>query len=281
MDFVGRSGVRSRVARAGLIACLLAATLLGCRTVAQDPRPARAAPTKASTVSEADKFWRNAKEEVDKSVLELFAQHEAELRKGIKYHELLRGDPKKKQVALTFDDGPHPDFTPKLLDVLKRYGARATFFVVGEMAEKAPDLVRAETAAGHSVANHTYHHVNLTKIPWESVATEIKACGDVVQAITGTAPHLFRPPGGDYNRRVAEAAEALDYTMVLWTDNPGDYESPGRKAIVNKVLRNLSSGGIVLMHDGVQETVDVLPQILEYLKQKGYQCVTVDQMMGR
>jgi len=245
----------------------------GCRIGAQ--------PQAENAQAQVDKYWANAKEEVDKSVLELLAQHQAELDRGIRYHKFMRGDPKKKQIAITFDDGPHPAFTPKLLDILKQYGVKATFFLVGEMAEKAPDLVKAELAAGHDVGNHTYHHVNLTKIPQEDVATEIKACGDVIQQITGKAPHLFRPPGGDYSRRVAETMEALGYTMVLWTDDPGDYASPGDKVIETRVLDTISNGGIVLIHDGVQQTVDVLPQILTYLKDKGYEFVTVDEMMRK
>jgi polysaccharide deacetylase family sporulation protein PdaB len=218
---------------------------------------------------------------VDKRVLELLSQHQAELRTGLRFNKLMRGDAAKKQIAITFDDGPHPVYTPDLLDILKRYQAKATFFLVGEMAEKYPYLVQAELAAGHSIGNHTYHHVNLTKIPEEYVATEIKACGEVLRSITGQAPHLFRPPGGDYTPSVAEAAEVLGYTMVLWTDDPGDYASPGQKVIETRVLSRVSNGGIVLIHDGVQQTVDVLPQILSFLKKRGYQFVTINEMMGR
>jgi polysaccharide deacetylase family sporulation protein PdaB len=261
---------------------LLVLTVAGCRTnVQQGARtPARTGAPRGGAQAQLDRYWQNAKEEVDKSVLELLAQHQVELERGTKYDKFIRGDPAKKHVAITFDDGPHPDFTPKLLEILKQYGAKATFFVVGEMAEKSPELVKAEMAAGHDVGNHTYHHVNLTKIPNEDVATEIKACGDVIQQITGKAPHLFRPPGGDYNKRVAEAVEALGYTMVLWTDDPGDYASPGDKVIETRLLDKISNGGIILLHDGVQQTVDVLPQILQHLKSKGFEFVTVDEMMG-
>jgi polysaccharide deacetylase family sporulation protein PdaB len=236
---------------------------------------------KYESQAETDKYWRNAKEEVDKSALEILAQDQAELDRGIKYHKFIHGKTTKKQIAITFDDGPHPNYTPKLLDILKQYDVKATFFLVGEKAEQAPDLVKAEIAAGHNVGNHTYHHVNLTKIPQEDAVTEIKACGDVLAKITGKPPHLFRPPGGDYNKHVAEDMEALGYMMVLWTDDPGDYASPGDKVITTRLLDRVSNGGIVLIHDGVQQTVDVLPQILKYLKGKGYELVTIDEMMGR
>ncbi len=227
-----------------------------------------------------DKFWANAKKEVDKSVMEMTAQDQAEIEKGLNLHKFMRGDISKKQVAITFDDGPHPAYTPKLLDILKNNGAKATFFLVGEMAEKAPDLVKREIAEGHNVGNHTYHHVNLTKIPNESVAVEIKACGKVLQSITGKTPHLFRPPGGDYDKDVAEMAAALGYTMILWTDDPGDYASPGAKVIETRLLDRINNGGIILIHDGVQETVDILPQLLKYLKDKGFETVTIDEMMS-
>jgi peptidoglycan/xylan/chitin deacetylase (PgdA/CDA1 family) len=218
---------------------------------------------------------------VDKSVADILTQHESELSRDIVYRKLLHGDTTKRQIAITFDDGPHPKFTPKLLAILKKYDAKATFFVVGKQAEKYPRLVRAEIAAGDNIGNHTYHHVNLTKIPSVQVATEIKACGDVVKGITGGYPHLFRPPGGDYDKDVAEVAGVLGYTMILWTDDPGDYASPGVKVIETRTMDRIGNGGIVLLHDGVQQTVDVLPQILRYLKNKGYEFVTIDEMMGR
>jgi peptidoglycan/xylan/chitin deacetylase (PgdA/CDA1 family) len=259
----------------------LVAISWGCRRPGRGHEAPRAAAASEQPQVELDKFWENAREEAYKSVPELLAQHQTELRRGLRYHTLMRGNPAKRQIALTFDDGPHPGYTLKLLDILKRYGAKATFFVVGEKAEQSPDLVKAELAAGHDIGNHTYHHVNLTKIPNDHVATEIKACGKVVQAITGHAPHLFRPPGGDYDRQVAEVAEALGYTMVLWTDDPGDYASPGSKVIESRVVDRIGNGGIILMHDGVQQTLDILPQMLERLTQRGYQFVTIDQMMGR
>jgi peptidoglycan-N-acetylglucosamine deacetylase len=228
-----------------------------------------------------DQYWANAKIEVDKSVLELMAQHQVELERGLKYHKFMRGDTSKSRIALTFDDGPHPAFTPKLLDILKENNVKATFFLVGEMAEKYPDLVKREIAEGHSVGNHTYHHVNLTKVPPEDIATEMEACSDVLNKITGKKPHLFRPPGGDYNRQVIEIAEAEGYTTIFWTDDPGDYASPGKKVIEIRLLRNVNNGGIILIHDGVQETVDILPQVIEYLKNRGFEFVTIDEMMGK
>jgi peptidoglycan-N-acetylglucosamine deacetylase len=254
----------------------------GCKkSSGQIPAPDQKPSATIDPKVKVDQYWANAKEEVDKSVLELLAQHQVELERGLSYHKFMRGDSTKNQIALTFDDGPHPAFTPQLLDVLKKNDVKATFFLVGEMAEKAPDLVKREIAEGHSVGNHTYHHVNLTKIPKEDVATEIKACSDVLTKITGKAPHLFRPPGGDYNRQVIEVAEAEGYTTIFWTDDPGDYASPGKKIIEVRLLRNVNNGGIILIHDGVQETVDILPKVIEYMKNRGFEFVTIDEMLAK
>lgn len=244
----------------------------GCQPTTESAKQAQPAAT-------AGEFWAAAMQEAYKSPLELQAQHETELAEGLHYRKLMHGDPASRQIAITFDDGPHPQYTPALLSILDRYHAKATFFLVGEKAEAWPDLVKAEIAAGHSVGNHTYHHVNLTKIPERLVATEILACGNVIKSITGKDPHLFRPPGGDYSAVVAQAANSLDYTIVLWTDDPGDYASPGARVIEQRTLGSLRPGGIILIHDGVQQTVDILPQLLQSLKDRGFECVTIDEMM--
>lgn len=118
------------------------------------------------------------------------------------------------------------------------------------------------------------HHVSPVKIPREYVADEIKACGDVVRSVTGYAPRFFRPPGGEYDRRVAEASEALGYTMALWTDDPGDYASPGEEVILRRTLDSAAPGGILLLHDGVGQTVAVLPRLIRERKARGYEAAT-------
>lgn len=276
-----------------LVGLLGAASGLACRTA---PPPARRAarapatppanpPNKLSSRdalrlvrAENDPFWRNAHEADYKSVREVLAQHEKELERGLKFAQLLHGDPRQKRIALTFDDGPHPAYTPKLLQILAQHRVPATFFVVGEQAEKHPELVRQAAAQGHTIGNHTYHHVSLPKIPLEYVADEIKACGEVIQAATGTFPHWFRPPGGEYNRHIAEIAEALGYTMALWTDDPGDHAFPGEDVLYDRTTARATNGGIILLHDGVDQTLRALPRLIEALRKRGFAFVSLDTL---
>jgi len=239
---------------------------------------ARPAATQKAGSPQADTVWVRAEKETYKTQQELEQQRSRELEKGLHYDVLWRGNPNLPTVALTFDDGPHPDFTPAILAILERYNVKATFFVVGKMVERAPALVAAERKAGHLIGNHTYHHVNLTNIPIQEAVIEWQACQDAVKSITGESMHYCRPPGGDYNHDVILAAQDLALTTVLWTDDPGDYASPGDKVIETRLLDSIGNGGIILIHDGVQQTIDVLPQIIERLRVRGFRFVTAAEM---
>lgn len=199
-----------------------------------------------------------------------------ETARGPVYKLLLRGDRTQKKIMLTFDDGPHQNWTPQLLAILKAHNVKATFFVVGEQASKYPELVRAQVRDGHVVANHSEHHVRLSTIPYQKVVLEYAWCNTVLKRITGEQPRYCRPPGGDYNREIVLAASRLGLTTVLWTADPGDYANPGERAIEKKLLLRVKNGGIILLHDGIQETLDVLPHILQTLKADGYEFVLPD-----
>lgn len=190
-----------------------------------------------------------------------------------------RGPSYRRQVALTFDDGPHATYTPQLLALLRQHHAQATFLVVGQQARANPHLIRQEIADGHCVGNHTYHHVNLTTLKQPDLATELVACGNVILKITGHRPHLFRPPGGQCSREVLRTARSLGYTTVWWTDNTHDYLNPGIPELETRVLRGLGNGEILLFHDGARQTLELLPRILDYLDAHHIACVTVDHML--
>lgn len=192
---------------------------------------------------------------------------------------LCHGSRDEKLLALTFDDGPHPIYTEKLLAVLRAEHVRASFFVVGKMAERNPELLREEAADGHLIANHTFSHVTMTRIPENLMRTEYQAGNDAIQKITGERPRFCRPPGGDFDPEVIRAAQATGLTTVMWTDDPGDYASPGTEVIEKRTLDSLRNGGIILLHDGIQQTIDVLPDIIRDAHKLGYRFVTVDELM--
>lgn len=212
------------------------------------------------------------------SAAEILARREYCLERGIMFTQLVRGNPENREICLTFDDGPHPDYTPRILEILRREKVPATFFVVGKMVDRHPELVRQEVAEGHEVANHTYHHLRLNSIPRETIISEMHEGSLAIERATGSPTRLFRPPGGEYDEDVVHALKALNYVMVFWTDNPGDYHKPGVDVIEDRVLGRANNGGIVLMHDGVQQTIEALPTIIQKLKQRGFTFVTSAHM---
>lgn len=199
-----------------------------------------------------------------------------EMAKG--YLALTKGDPKDKTIALTFDDGPHGPVTDQLIELLKSYHVPATFFVVGKMALKHPDNIRHEADAGDLVENHTFDHPCLDALTEQEVSSEYARCSRVIHSLTGTSPRYCRPPGGDYDDKVLSASTKLGLITTLWTDDPGDYKFLPAETIASHVLYSARPGGIVLLHDGIPETVQALPTIIESLRLRGFRFVTVDQL---
>jgi peptidoglycan-N-acetylglucosamine deacetylase len=212
------------------------------------------------------------------SAAEVRARHEFERERGISFLKLVRGDPSRKTLALTFDDGPHPAFTPRLLEALRQLDVPATFFVVGKMVDRAPDLVRQEAWNGHEVANHTYSHVRLPTVPARLAEAELVRGADAIRRALGSTTRLYRPPGGEYDADVIAVTRRLGDVMVLWTDDPADFANPGAARIEARVLRKIANGGILLLHDGIQQTLDILPDLVTRLKAKGFRFVTCSQM---
>jgi delta-lactam-biosynthetic de-N-acetylase len=187
-----------------------------------------------------------------------------------------------RTVALTFDDGPEAGFSDRILDILKRYDVKASFFVVGRFAAVEPDCIRRMIAEGHIVANHSHYHNNITKLPPENAHLEWDMCQETIRTITGTYPVFCRPPGGQYNEFVLELAAKRGLVPVFWTVNPGDYRAKdSAPELARKVVGQIHPGAIVLLHIGVQPTVEALPAIIEGIRKKGYSFVTVDQLPRR
>lgn len=191
----------------------------------------------------------------------------------------------EKKIALTFDDGPYPNLTEPILDLLKQYEAKATFFVVGSRVELYPDTIKRELAEGHEVANHTFNHVYFQSNNSAGVQMEIERTEQALEHLTGKKPILFRPPGGFYNEQLVQIARNHGYTVVLWSwhQDSKDWRSPGVNKIVKNVLDNARNGDIILLHDYVlrsKQTVEALKIILPELQKRGYQMVTVSELIN-
>lgn len=193
--------------------------------------------------------------------------------------------PLPKVVALTFDDGPHPVYTPQVLDILMRYKVKATFFLIGARAERYPDLARRILAEGHEIGNHTYSHfADLPYKDWDTICREIVNGADAIERVTGVRPKLFRPPHGYLNYRVHTAAQIYGFTVVLWTVSADHHDAPTPEAMAQRVFRLVHPGAIILMHDGRTSTrwrdVKALPLILSGLRKRGYRFVTVSELLS-
>jgi peptidoglycan/xylan/chitin deacetylase (PgdA/CDA1 family) len=223
-----------------------------------------------------------AVERAYRRLVEIAAQDEAERQRGIKLLKVITGDPSKPYIALTFDDGPHGPKTHTLLDVLRKLVCPATFFVVGMQAKKFPEVIQRMILEGHELGNHTYHHYRLPKIPLEEIPYELNATRDVLNEITGLRTRLFRPPGGEYNAAIQHVVEANGYATILWSDDPADYVTGRTPAqIEGFVMRDITPGGIILLHDGIPATWTVLPRLVARMRAKGYIFVTVSELIQR
>jgi peptidoglycan/xylan/chitin deacetylase (PgdA/CDA1 family) len=189
--------------------------------------------------------------------------------------------PKHPWIALTFDDGPHAGKTEALLAVLREQKVPATFFVVGKMADRYPQLLQEISSEGHELANHTYSHPNLSRLSDEAVMAELDQTRDVIGRLTGQETHLFRPPGGDFSRRMVKLTAKAGYQIVLWSVLTHDVEGASPKAMERRILKNAEDGGIILMHSGMKNTVAMLPTVIARLRERGYSFVTVSTLLGR
>ena len=182
-------------------------------------------------------------------------------------------------VGLTIDDGPHPLITSLMLDILRRAGVHATFFVVGEKVEECPELLRRIADDGHEIGNHTYGHPRLGQVKDAEALAEIRAGALAIGKVSGKPTPLMRPPGGGLARDVLRAATAANSTVVLWTNNTNDWLRPSPEEIAANALRDLRPGGIILMHQGSMESVRALPLIIEGARARGFKLCSVGDML--
>jgi peptidoglycan-N-acetylglucosamine deacetylase len=187
---------------------------------------------------------------------------------------------RKRLIALTFDDGPYPFYTPLLLHVLDRSHVSATFFCVGRSAQEFPELVNLIIESGDEIGNHTFNHFKLNGLSNSQIAEQIMEGGAILSTFVGRPIDLFRPPHGRYDKRVLEIASAMGYRTIFWSDSPEDTKSISPTLEVRRVLANAHPGGIVLLHSGQLRTIEALPVIIDRLRLEGYTFVTVDQLLA-
>jgi peptidoglycan-N-acetylglucosamine deacetylase len=195
---------------------------------------------------------------------------------------LFNGNTHIPEIALTFDDGPNPYYTPQILAILQKYGVRATFFDVGYLVADYPNIVRMEYDQQNVVANHSWSHPVLTNLSAQEIQSQLTSTTNSIQAAIGVRPTFFRPPYGAVNSTVLAQASNLHYTTVMWDGSAEDWSLPGTKAIVSKTLSYARNGAILLLHDGGgnrEQTVVALPIIITTLKSRGFKFVTIQQLV--
>lgn len=178
-------------------------------------------------------------------------------------------------VALTFDDGPNPECTERILNVLQENYSKATFFVVGTNAEKYPDILKMVAGAGNEIGNHTFNHSNLTELSSADVEEQIDKVNRAVKKATGEPPTVIRPPFGAYND---DLLNRLEVPVVLWDLDTKDWDSRNAQAVVDNVLSNVKDGDIILMHDIYDSTAEAVEILVPKLKEQGFLIVTVSEM---
>jgi len=184
-------------------------------------------------------------------------------------------------LALTFDDGPHPTNTPRLLDLLKQRNVKATFYVIATNVRRYPEIMRRIVAEGHEVGNHTVNHPSLAKMSHDGVRQELSGCHEAVLATTGVAPRTMRPPyGAITSAQKAWIREEFGYPTILWSVDPLDWKKPGSSTVASRLVAGASPGGILLAHDIHEGTVAAMPATIDPLLAKGFKFVTVTQLIA-
>jgi len=200
--------------------------------------------------------------------------------KGTTIYDVELGS-EQKYIALTFDDGPWPNYTEQVLDILKQNQVPGTFFWIGKHLKAFPEVAKKVVADGHAIANHTWSH-HYHPVPREVAAREIEDTASLIYEITGVQTRIFRPPGGVLTNGLASYARSQNYLVAMWSSDAREASLPSLEQLINNVVNTARSGGIVLMHDGGGDrsvTVRALPTIIAALKQRQYQFLTLPELL--
>lgn len=201
----------------------------------------------------------------------------------VSFEPIHRIDTQRKVVALTFDDGPDPKYTPLILETLHKNGVPATFFVLGSQVDKYPKIISWVKKAGHEIGNHGYYHHDLHRLTEQEIYDDIKRAEKSIWLQTGILPQYYRPPGGVLTHDVMNAVQASGYDIIHWSVDPRDWSLQRTAAVIAKSVKShITSGDIVLFHDGglnQRQTIKALQELITDLKSKGYKFVTVSHLL--
>lgn len=204
---------------------------------------------------------------------------------ALRHEVVYRVPTSEKVVALTFDDGPDPDFTPAIVDLLDKHKVKATFFMVGKQMMDYPELVKDVLTHGNAIGNHTYDHPHDIEADSSAqVIRELDQCEQIIENMTGSRAQLFRPPRGLVNGTVLSIADDEGYRTILWTVSADHHDAPTPELMAKRVLDHIRPGAIILAHDGTFKSrwkdVQATPLIIQELKKRGYRFVTVPELLA-
>ncbi len=208
----------------------------------------------------------------------------------IDYEDIIikKGNSKDKVIALTFDDGPDKDFTPQIIDILKKHNVKATFFVTGEKVGYYPEIVKRQFDEGHEIGNHTFTHINVSKRNYNEIYEEITKTQDIINEVTGKEPQIFRPPYRALSTDMCFIVQQKKMNIVLWSNlDPRDWSNPGVNSIVDTILTKAENGSIILLHDynkvrnNKSQTIQAIDIVIPKLKEMGYEFVTVSELIDK
>ncbi|WP_238322801.1 polysaccharide deacetylase family protein [Gorillibacterium massiliense] len=240
-------------------------------------------PNRAKSASKRIKSYSTGEEQNQSS-----SGHELtleELRRKYKSTLFFKGSPRWRAVALTFDDAPDPRFTPQILDELQRNHVKATFFLVGKRAEKYPTLVRRIAARGHVIGNHSYTHPNFNKLSESAFRREVLKTNRVLQPLIGYDPKLLRPPYGNIRENELVWLANNGFKVINWSSDSLDWKGLKADEIIANIMKNVEPGAIILQHAGggtgedLSETIKAIPRVVKKLRDRGYDIVTVPELL--
>ncbi len=193
---------------------------------------------------------------------------------------LSRGSKERKAIAITFDDGPVKDFTLRLLDLLKTENTPAAFFLIGKNIQGNEEMVKRMVDEGHVIGNHSYSHTFWFSLnSGKSMLRDLQQCDDEILRVTGKKPKFFRPPYGVTNPMVKTAVEKGNYDCIGWSIRTYDTNAKSAEQLLQKSLKNLSNGDIILFHDWGQFTIGILSAFINEVRARGFEIVRVDELL--